>query len=42
MGGRLADTEPTYLQVDGEAYKVYGLRRLELRWRGRARMVAFG
>jgi hypothetical protein len=41
MGGALGDTDPLYVQVDGEAYKVYGLRRLELRWRGRARLVAF-
>jgi hypothetical protein len=41
MGGVFADTEPIFLQVDGEAYKVYALRRLEIRFKARARLVSF-
>lgn len=41
MGGDFADTEPTFVQVDGEGYKVFALRRLELSFFARALMVSF-
>jgi hypothetical protein len=41
MGGEFADTEPTFVQVDGEGYKVFALRRLELAFCARALMVTF-
>ena len=41
MGGEFGDTEPTFVQVDGEGYKVFALRRLELSFCTRARMVTF-
>jgi hypothetical protein len=41
MGGDFADTEPTFVQVDGEGYKVFALRRLELSFCARALMVTF-
>lgn len=41
MGGEFGDTEPAFVQVDGEGYKVFALRRLELAFTARALMVTF-
>lgn len=41
MGGVYADSDPLFLQIDGEGYKVYALRSLDIRWRARARLVTF-
>ena len=42
LGGVFADSAPSYLQVDGEAYKVFGLRTLEVAHRSRAMLVKMG
>ena len=41
MGGVFADSDPIFLQVDGEGYKVFALRSLEIKFRARARLVTF-
>jgi hypothetical protein len=41
QGRAFADSEPVFVQVDGEAYKVFGLRSVALHFKARARMVSF-
>jgi len=36
-----ADTEPVFIQVDGEGYKVFALRELRLTFKARANLVSF-
>ncbi|RYG57467.1 hypothetical protein EON66_00335 [archaeon] len=40
QGGLYADTEPTFVQVDGESYKVFGLRSLDIAYKAKARLVS--
>lgn len=41
QGRAFADTEPVFIQIDGEGYKVYGLRSVSVAFKTKARMVTF-
>jgi hypothetical protein len=40
QGGSFSDTEPIFLQVDGEGYKIFALRQVSLTFRARANLVS--
>lgn len=42
QGRAFSETEPIYIQIDGESFKVFGLRSLKLKFKAKARMVTFG